>query len=323
MFVYSFQVSCRMRCIYMSMLLKTALRDVCECSRKPTERDAHSRYPIVRAADAYPRNEASWSVSSCSMNQAVQEVHAWSKNESARDTCVSSRNETDESGPEMKPPKISACVPERNRQRYLDVCQNETARDICVYEWNWRIYLHVFQNETARDICVCSRKEPDGHTYACFRNETARDIPPGLKSGEVSVRVPVNWGKKKRKGKGKKIITIMQPCCTPGRHSTVHELSQHTNFDFHFPRVSPIQSNRTERRSKVPHDCEFGGNLETRNGNAYHAVRIHDVSKASDTDCLSRRWKKGVNSMRYITGKCGIQASGKVRKISTSHFCTL
>ena len=38
----------------------------------------------------------------------------------------------------MKPPKISACVPERNRQRYLDVCQNETARDICVYEQRQR-----------------------------------------------------------------------------------------------------------------------------------------------------------------------------------------
>jgi hypothetical protein len=84
----------------------------------------------------------------------------------------------------------------------------------------------------------------------------------------------------------------MQTCCTPGRHSTVHELSQHTKFDFHFPMVSPIQSNTTERRSRVPHDCEFGGNLETRNANAYHAESIHDVYKASDTDCLSRRWKK-------------------------------
>jgi len=148
-FVCSFQESCRMRCIYMSILLKSALGDVCECSRKPTERDAHSRYPIVRAAYAYPRKEAAWSVSACSMNQAVQEVHACSKNETARDTCVSSRNETDEWGPEMKPPKISACVPERNRQRYLDVCQNETARDIWVYEWNWRVY-----------ICMCSRTKP-------------------------------------------------------------------------------------------------------------------------------------------------------------------
>ena len=47
-----------MRCIYMSIVLKSDVRDVCECSSKPTERDAHSRYPIVRAADEYPRKEA-------------------------------------------------------------------------------------------------------------------------------------------------------------------------------------------------------------------------------------------------------------------------
>jgi len=85
----------------------------------------------------------------------------------------------------------------------------------------------------------------------------------------------------------------MQPCCTSGRHSTVHELSHYTKFDFHFPRVSPIQSNTTGCPSRVPHYCEFGGNLETRTCNAYHAESIYDVYKASDTDCLSRRWKNG------------------------------
>ena len=182
----------------MSILPKSAARDVCECSRNPTERDAHSRYPIVRAADAYPRTEAAWSVSACSMNQAVQDGHTWYKNETARDTCVSSRNETGRWAPKMKPPNISACVPEWNRQRYLDVWQNETARDICVYEWNWRIYLHVSQNETARDICVYSRKEPDGHTCACSLNETARHSSRiGNGRGICACSSKQNWKKKK------------------------------------------------------------------------------------------------------------------------------
>ena len=175
---------------YMSILPKSAAWDVCEGSRNPNERDTRSRCPTVRAADAYPRNEAAWSVSACSMNQAVQEVHAYSKIEIARDTCVSSRNETDGWAPEMKLPKISACVPEWNRQRYLNVCQNETARDICVYEWNWRIYLDVCQNETARDICVY---EWNWRIYLhVFQNETAENICmcSRMKSSEIPGCMP-------------------------------------------------------------------------------------------------------------------------------------
>jgi hypothetical protein len=55
----------------------------------------------------------------------------------------------------------------------------------------------------------------------------------------------------------------------------------------------------------------------------YYAESKYDVYKASDTDCLSCRGKKQVNSMRYVTGKSGTQANGKVRKISTSHFRSL
>ena len=111
MFVGSFQESCRMRCICMSTLPRSVARDVCECSRNSTKRDAHSSYPTVRDAYAYTRTEDAWSVSTRSMNPAVQGVHACSKHETARDTCVSSRNETDGWTPDMEPPKISACVP--------------------------------------------------------------------------------------------------------------------------------------------------------------------------------------------------------------------
>lgn len=57
-----------MRCICMFMLQKSAARDVCECSRNPTDRDEHSKNPtdrdenamnpIVRDASAYSSTEA-------------------------------------------------------------------------------------------------------------------------------------------------------------------------------------------------------------------------------------------------------------------------
>jgi hypothetical protein len=88
------------------------------------------------------------------------------------------------------------------------VFQNEIVRDIWMYGRMKPPEISACTNETDGYICTYSgMKLPEISACAPEKNPTdiparvpgmkPRGIPPGLKTGEVSVRVPVNKLKKK------------------------------------------------------------------------------------------------------------------------------
>ena len=164
---------------------------------------------------------------------------------------------------------------------------------------------------------MCSRKEPDGHTCACFRHETARhssNIFPGLKSGEVSVRVPVHkLGKKiqlcNRAARLADTAQFTNCHSTPSSTSTFRRYLQFSLIQPTVDRGCPTIVNSVATSKHAPVTCIM---LKV-----YMTFTRPVIRTAYHAD------EKRVNWTRYITGKCGTQISGKVRKIYTSHFCTL